>query len=228
MKKKQSSILGFSRCYIQGVRWMPRLTSEDYRDYVIKDGKFVGAFEEMYRNCPDPWHQDSMQPLAEDIALLLLSKRRYERVLDIGCGKGRFTNRLKAATGASVAALDISQTAIRIAQSRYPGIEFLVAAVPPLLHFPDKSFDLVVSAELLWYMLPNLSVLFAEINRVLQLGGHYLIIQQFYKPEEQKYGREVMQSPEDLFKMLPFQLVHHVEVDRLSNYKLVALVEKVS
>jgi len=98
---------------------------------VIKNGKFIGAFEEMYRNCPDPWHQNGVQPLAEDIALLLLSKRRYRRVLDIGCGKGRFTSRLKSATGASVTALDVSPTAIEIAQSRYPDIEFLVAAPPP-------------------------------------------------------------------------------------------------
>jgi len=204
---------------------MAPVRSNDYRDYVIKGGKFIGAFEEMYRDCPDPWHQDSMQPLAEDVALLLLSKRCYPRVLDIGCGKGRFTNRLKFATGASVAALDVSSTAIEIAQSRYPDIEFLVAAPPPL-SFPDERFDLVVSAELLWYVLPKLLVLFREIKRVLEPGGHYLIIQQFYKPEEQKYGREVMQAPEDLIKMLPFRPVHCVEVDRLSNHKLVALVEK--
>lgn len=110
---------------------MGPIKSNDYRDYVIKDGKFIGAFEEMYRNCPDPWHQDEVQPLAEDIALLLLSKRRYQGVLDIGCGKGRFTNHLKCATGASVTALDISPTAIQIARSRYPDIEFLVATVPP-------------------------------------------------------------------------------------------------
>lgn len=75
-------------------------------------------------------------------------------------------------------------------------------------------------------MLPDLSVLFAEIKRVLIPGGHYLIIQQFYKPKEQKYGREVMQTPEDLVRMLPFRLVHYIEVDRLSNHKLVALMEK--
>ena len=80
------------------------IKSNDYRDYVIKDDKFIGAFEEMYRDCPDPWHQDELPPLAEDIALLLLSKRRYQRVLDIGCGKGRFTSRVKATTGASVTA----------------------------------------------------------------------------------------------------------------------------
>ena len=28
-----------------------------YQDYVIKDGKLVGQFEEMYQNFEDPWEQ---------------------------------------------------------------------------------------------------------------------------------------------------------------------------
>ena len=194
----------------------------DYHDYVIKNGKFIGAFEEMYRNCQDPWHQDSVQSIAEDIALLLLSKYPYQRILDVGCGKGRFTNRIRQTTEAVVIGLDISPTAIEIASSRYPGIEFLSANVPPL-SFPNESFDLVVSAELLWYVLPSLQMLFAEIKRVLRPSGHYLILQQFYKPEEQKYGKDIMQSPEDLIKMLPFTLFHYIEVDRLSIRKLIVL-----
>ena len=27
-----------------------------YQDYVIKDGKFVGKFDEMYRKFSDPWN----------------------------------------------------------------------------------------------------------------------------------------------------------------------------
>jgi hypothetical protein len=33
-----------------------RINSDNYRDYVIKDGKFIGAFEEMYQNIEDPWN----------------------------------------------------------------------------------------------------------------------------------------------------------------------------
>ncbi len=198
----------------------------DYRDYVIKDGRFIGAFDEMYRNCPDPWHQDALQPMAEDIALLLLGSHRYGRVLDIGCGKGRFTNRLRSATGTSVIGLDVAATALRRAQRRYPGNPAFLTAHATRLPFANESFDLVVTAELLWYVLPGLSKLFAEIDRVLRPDGHYLIIQHFYNPEEQKYGKNIMQTPEDLIKILPFSLMTHVEVDRLSNYKFVALTEK--
>ncbi len=27
----------------------------NYHDYIFKDGKFVGLFEECYRDCDDPW-----------------------------------------------------------------------------------------------------------------------------------------------------------------------------
>ena len=30
-----------------------------YQDYVIKDGQFIGRFEEMYRDVSDPWHCSS-------------------------------------------------------------------------------------------------------------------------------------------------------------------------
>ena len=157
--------------------------------------------------------------------VLVIAPHMDDEVLGMGCGKGRFTNRLKSATCGLVTALDILPTAVWIAKSRYPDIEFLTSSVSPL-HFQDGGFDLVVCAELFWYVLPNLSVIFAEVKRVLEPGGHYLIIQQFYKPKEQKYGNEIMQTPEDLIRILPFRFVYQVEVDRLSNHKLVALCQK--
>lgn len=41
----------------------------DYHDYVFKDGKFVGAFEEMYRNVGDPWHHGDATAVHYDLAL---------------------------------------------------------------------------------------------------------------------------------------------------------------
>ena len=36
------------------------IKSDDYRDYVIKDGRLIGEFEQMYKNSRDiPWHQDT-------------------------------------------------------------------------------------------------------------------------------------------------------------------------
>ena len=153
------------------------IQSTDYHDYVIKDGRFIGAFEQMYRHCPDPWHQDDpdVGGLAEDIGLAMLSRQKYTRTLDLGCGKGRFTNGIFQSTGSQVTGVDTSPTAIEIARSRYPGIDFQVATAPTL-PFPDGHFDLAVSAELLWYLLPSLQSFFAEVKRTLVKEGHYLVI----------------------------------------------------
>ena len=32
---------------------------KSYHDYVIKDGKFIGKFEDMYLDVVDPWMQSS-------------------------------------------------------------------------------------------------------------------------------------------------------------------------
>ena len=32
-----------------------------YQDYVIKDGKFIVKFEEMYQKFEDPWHQMELE-----------------------------------------------------------------------------------------------------------------------------------------------------------------------
>jgi hypothetical protein len=50
---------------------MSDVESKDYHDYIVVDGRFVGEFEPMYRNCEDPWHQEAdglseHVPAAED------------------------------------------------------------------------------------------------------------------------------------------------------------------
>lgn len=197
----------------------------DYHAYVLQGDRFIGDFERMYKDCSDPWNQDALEPVSEDVALALLEREPSQRVLDLGCGKGRFTNRLKISTGVEVTGLDLSPTAAQTAKSRYPEIRFVTAEIPPL-PFPDGAFDVVVASELLWYVLPKLKELFAEVRRVLEPSGRFLIIQTFYQPDQQKYGREVMSAPADLIRLLPFELIHQVECDRATNYKWVGLCRR--
>lgn len=198
------------------------IRSNDYHDYFIKDGKLVGAFEEMYQNCPDPWWQDVPRGLEEDIALLMLKDYSYRRVLDLGCGKGRFSGRLQKATQAHVVGVDIAPTAIRAAQARFPSINFMVSSAASL-SVPDSTFDLVVSAHLLWSIIPDLSKVFSEVSRVLKPGGHYLIMQTYYLPGRQQYASEVMTSPDDLLRLLPFQPLHTVELNRAREPRFIVL-----
>ena len=67
--------------------------STDYHDYVFRDGKLVGEFEEMYRNsATTPWHQDEQDNWI-DVRLtkeMLRDLGRFDAIYDFGCGTGHF------------------------------------------------------------------------------------------------------------------------------------------
>jgi SAM-dependent methyltransferase len=63
------------------------------------------------------------------------------RVLDCGCGAGRFT-RMAAKRGATVAGVDASKELIEIASERAPGGDFQVGDIEAL-PWEDDSFDVV-------------------------------------------------------------------------------------
>lgn len=64
-------------------------------DYWLDIGKMTlrGEFEEMYRDIDDPWGcYEGADSLNNRIfAELLFDRRKFKRVLDIGCGLGGFT-----------------------------------------------------------------------------------------------------------------------------------------
>jgi trans-aconitate methyltransferase len=76
----------------------------------------------------DSWHQDDSRQLNRKIALDILGSYNFQRIVDIGSGKGTLTHQLKKINN-QVLGLDISPTAIEVARARFPDIEFDVADV---------------------------------------------------------------------------------------------------
>ena len=64
-------------------------------------------------------------------------------VLDLGCGSGNFTAKVKS-LGANVIGLDQSNKMIEIARREHPEIEFYVGTAEKI-PFNDKSFQLIYS-----------------------------------------------------------------------------------
>lgn len=137
----------------------------EYHKYVFDTDKrsFVGKFEEMYQQEKitnfDSWHQDDSRQLNRRIALDIINEYNFEKIVDIGSGKGTLTHQLKKINN-HVLGLDISPTAIEVARARFPDVEFDVADVNDLSSFSaymDKKYaaggiDLVFSAECLSYV----------------------------------------------------------------------------
>jgi hypothetical protein len=71
--------------------------SEGYHQYIfdIEHRKFVGDFEQMYKAESkagfDSWHQDDLRHFDKRVCLELISDYNFSDVLDIGCGKGAFS-----------------------------------------------------------------------------------------------------------------------------------------
>lgn len=166
-----------------------------------KTWQFRGDFEGMYRDFDDPWDcRKNVSELRRDISLMMLLRgRRFSRILDVGCGLGAFTERLRVANGVveSIVGVDVSATAVSKAREQFPQCRFeaLDVTKDPL---PRTQFgwDLVLMSEVLWYVLPQLRELFAGIHAALAPDG-MLFIQQFF-PDSQRFGLEYLRSPAEL------------------------------
>lgn len=110
---------------------------------------------------------------ADDVRLLAvlaaIGPIAGRRVLDLGCGKGRFASRLKAA-GAEVIGVDLSAAMLADAA----GID-RARASSRRLPFADASFDAVVAVEVLEHV-GAIGATLAEARRVLRPGGTLAIV----------------------------------------------------
>lgn len=141
------------------------MTAEQYHKYVFDADKreFVGQFEEMYANEDkegfDSWHQDDEDNQSRRIALFILERMSFTSILDIGCGKGVFTNRIKK-QAVKIIGVDVSETAVAKAHQRYSDIDFRVATAEAALEFSER-WGLVLCMEVLSY-LPNWREIIAQ------------------------------------------------------------------
>ena len=112
------------------------------------------------------------------ISAVLLGERMGAgaRVLDAGCGTGGYLRfLLDRGQFSSAAGTDLAGTAIELARERVPEVDLRVAPLREL-PFPDASFELVVSNDVLQHV-PDTEVLesLLELRRVLVPDGAILL-----------------------------------------------------
>jgi SAM-dependent methyltransferase len=143
----------------------------------------------LYEERKDPWGLDSphfkYQQIKYAKMLSLLPSRRYKRALDLGCGLGNLTRRLRTHAD-QVLGIDVSQVAIAHATRETAGqtnLEFQQGDALNLSHDLDNGFDLVVIADTLYYLSPlSGEVLQTVRERVVQLlvpSGILLLVNHF-------------------------------------------------
>jgi SAM-dependent methyltransferase len=103
--------------------------------------------------------------------LAALGPLRSQRLLDVGCGTGRFTA-LAEAQGAVATGLDLDSGMLAVARTRLHGR--LLQADAQALPFSDRSFDVVMAITLLEF-LSDADKAVAEMARVAAPGGKLVV-----------------------------------------------------
>ena len=169
-----------------------------YHKYVfdLKNRRFVGKFERMYKNEDrenyDSWFQEDLTHLGKQISLLILNRYNFVSILDIGCGKGSFTHLLKKANN-KVTGIDISSTAIRKAKIKYRNVEFKRMSAEKALN--SGKYDLIVMMEVLSY-LRN----WREILRKAAANTCYAYLSLFLPPHPIGFIKNFSELKEELNK----------------------------
>jgi len=114
------------------------------------------------------WYRGRRTVLDGVIAGMGLPERT--RILDAGCGSGR--NMVELARYGTVTGVELSQTSVALASAREAGE--VVAGSVLEMPFPDDSFDLAVSLDVIEHLEDDLAALH-ELRRTVVPGGSLLV-----------------------------------------------------
>ena len=193
---------------------MVEINSIDYHDYVIKNGKLIGEFEQMYQKAKNiPWHQNKQENWI-DIRIIIELLKEYspfDSITDFGCGLGYFLEILKKFVGtpsSRAIGYDISPTCCKKASEIFPQYEFHVLDLMSEPHIyntmqdktrQDKTRqDLCAIRGTLWYIFPKMRNVVKNIANMMKNGNILLVSQNFPPLESSFVGKEIIPSPESI------------------------------
>ena len=135
---------------------------------------FQGAVPENYDRYLGPV---IFEPWAEDLVSRLANKK-YKRVLEIACGTGIVTRRLRDALPVTIeiVATDLNSDMFEFAKPKFEGHENIIwqQADASALPFPDCSFDAAVCQFGVMFV-PDKAAAMRESYRVLRGGAFFCL-----------------------------------------------------
>lgn len=114
------------------------------------------------------WYRGRRRIVCDELAQLPTGPQ--VRVLDAGCGSGRLLDELR--DYGHVTGLDLNPDSVEIARSR--GHEDVVQGPVERLPWPDETFDLVISLDMVEHTADD-RVTLRELRRVTKPGGKFLM-----------------------------------------------------
>lgn len=186
-----------------------------YQDYVIKDGKLVGEFEQMYKDFDDPWEQSEKENHASDksVCINLVEAFGRNNVIEFGCGFGQLTDRLRKICPNTIG-LDISQTAIKKAMKRYPKCDFRISKFPNFDLLRSLQPDCIVMADITWYVLDDLDR-FLEFLKKEMPNTLLIHLLTTYPKGEQIYGVDKFASLPEIKEYFGMKYLEWGEIENI-------------
>jgi SAM-dependent methyltransferase len=114
-------------------------------------------FDRLYRLDRDPFNvkASDYERRKRDQLISMLGTRRYDRILDVGCGTGGMLRAL-ADHGREIVGIDFSAEALRRASKNASDLANVRLIQADLRSFNlGETFDLFVCSEVLYYLTPN-------------------------------------------------------------------------
>ena len=193
----------------------------------------------------DQWFETPIGALVKqyerEVLLDLLQPQAGERILDLGCGTGIFTDNVLDA-GARVTGLDISLPMVQAANWKLSRAPFnALCGDMTALPFRDKSFDKVYSMTAVEFI-EDAAAVVKEMERVARRGG-LLVLATLNslspwaerRTEAAKEGHDLFshvffRSPDDLRALLPkgCEIRTAVHFEKESDPQAAVLTEKTS
>ena len=199
-----------------------------YQDLVIKDGKFVGKFEEMYQKFSDPWNLLKKNKLDEggnlnykiiyDYCKKLKQKKKLT-TLEIGCGFPQISNELLK-NGFTVYGTDISETVIRKSKKKYPKLKnnLFVSNFLNFSLYEKLNPDIIILSDITWYILPELKK-FIKWYKGLKKEVYLIHSLAVYGKDKQKYGKEYFYDLSSIKSFFKLKYLSSGYIENISNDK---------
>ena len=150
-----------------------------------------------YDETPNP-----LLALEERLLAPVLSTFAYRDIVDLGCGTGRWLQRLEALSPRSLTGIDATPAMLAQAKIKCRNSTALLHASCAATPLPDHSADCVIASFLLSYV-PHLPTVANEIARILRPGGTFVVSD--LHPDAAAYGlRRTFRSSDNLFEIATF------------------------
>jgi SAM-dependent methyltransferase len=141
---------------------------------IVSATRHHGAVRDFYETVwdglpddPEPWAWERR------LAVLLQAVAPGERVLDLGCGAGRFVAALRDA-GAEPVGVELAAAALERARRNVPGADLRLVSENGTLPLGHGELDVVWCSEVLEHV-PDTVAFLMEARRVLRRGGRLLV-----------------------------------------------------